>query len=204
MYTPYFCLISSYLLGSIPVGLLLGKCFGVDVRRSGSANIGATNVSRLLGKKLGLATLIGDALKAVLPMVVAGRLLAGHPQGELWIMLCGGAAFLGHLYPLYIGFKGGKGVATALGVFLYLDPLAVLIVFGIFVGIVARWRYVSAGSITAAALMPGLLWLLGASPAKIALGLAIALLIWLKHRTNIGRLLRGEEAKWGTPAPNTQ
>ena len=198
----YLYLLLSYLIGSMPTGFVIGRFSGVDIRQQGSTNIGATNVSRILGKKLGLITLIGDAIKAVVPMALAGRLLTGEPQLEMWVMLCGAAAFLGHLYPIYLKFKGGKGVATALGVFLYLNPLAALIALLFFIGIVANWRYVSAGSMAASALMPPLLWIMGAGQYKVLLALTIGVLIWLKHWTNIKRLLRGEETKWGGTAKN--
>ncbi|MCK5233119.1 MAG: glycerol-3-phosphate acyltransferase, partial [Desulfobulbaceae bacterium] len=130
----YFLVLLAYLIGSIPCGLLVGKCVGVDVRQLGSGNIGATNVTRLLGKKLGIVTLAGDVCKALPPMILASVLLkdaAGESLG-VWVAICGFAAFFGHLYPVYLKFKGGKGVATALGVFLFLCPLAVLIDIVIF------------------------------------------------------------------------
>jgi glycerol-3-phosphate acyltransferase PlsY len=187
----------SYLIGSVPVGLLLGKTLGVDVRTKGSANIGATNVSRLLGKKIGLLTLMGDALKAVLPMALAAWLLHGQQILETGVLLCGAAAFLGHLFPIYLKFRGGKGVATALGVFLYLKPLAVLLVVPIFAVIVVRWRYVSVASLAASAAMPAILYILGASEPTVLLATVIAAMIWFGHRTNIRRLRQGEESKWG-------
>ncbi len=186
----------SYLVGSVPCGLLLGRLKGVDVRLAGSRNIGATNVTRQLGKTLGLLTLLGDAAKGVLPMLLVARLLAGRADVELWVVASGGAAFLGHLFPLYLGFKGGKGVATALGVFLYLNPLATLIDVLIFVGVVYNWGYVSLGSLTAALMMPGLVWLLTGSLPFSLLAVGIGVLIWAKHHENIGRLMRHEEKSW--------
>ena len=197
----YLLVIGSYLIGSIPFGLVLGKVAGVDVRGAGSGNIGATNVARLAGKKLGALTLVCDALKAVLPMLVAGRLLADGSQRELWVALCGGAAFLGHLYPVYLKFKGGKGVATALGIFLYLAPVAALIDLLLFAGVVYNWGYVSLGSLTAALLMPGLVWLLSGSLSNSLLALAIGVLIWDKHRDNIDRLMKHEEKSWRKEPP---
>ncbi len=192
----YLLIIGSYLIGSIPFGLVLGKVAGVDVRAGGSGNIGATNVARLVGKKLGVLTLICDALKGLLPMLVAGRLLENGSQLELWMALCGGAAFLGHLYPLYLQFRGGKGVATALGIFLYLAPLAAVIDLLIFIGVVYNWGYVSLGSLTAVLMMPGLVWLLTGSASKSLLAFAIGVLIWVKHRDNIVRLIKHEEKSW--------
>jgi len=188
--------VCSYLIGSIPFGLVLGKLKGVDVRLGGSRNIGATNVTRQLGKGLGILTLLGDTGKGLLPMLVVGSLLNGLANAELWVVFSGGAAFLGHLYPLYLGFKGGKGVATALGVFLYLDPLATLIDVLIFVGVVFNWGYVSLGSLSAALMMPGLIWLRTGSLPYTGLATAIGVLIWCKHHENIGRLRRHEEKSW--------
>lgn len=192
----YLLVIGSYLLGSIPFGLVLGRVAGVDVRAAGSGNIGATNVARLVGKKLGSLTLVCDALKAILPMLAAGWLLENGGQRELWVALCGGAAFLGHLYPLYLRFRGGKGVATALGIFLYLAPAAALIDLLIFIGVVYNWGYVSLGSLTVALLMPGLVWLLSGSVSNTVLAFAIGVLIWVKHRDNIARLRKHEEKSW--------
>lgn len=192
----YFLVIGAYLIGSIPFGLVLGRVAGVDVRAAGSGNIGATNVARLVGKKLGALTLVCDAFKGILPMLVAGRLLEESGQRELWIALCGGAAFLGHLYPLYLKFRGGKGVATALGIFLYLAPMAASLDLLIFVGVVYNWGYVSLGSLTAALLMPGLTWLLTGSVSNTVLASGIGVLIWVKHRDNIVRLRKHEEKSW--------
>ena len=122
-------IVFAYLVGSIPTGLLLAKAFGgVDIRESGSGNIGATNVYRTLGRKVGLLTLVGDCLKGVIPVVAAKCL--GMP--DMWIAAVGLAAFLGHVYTVFLGFKGGKGVATALGVFLAVSPLAVLVALAVF------------------------------------------------------------------------
>ncbi len=192
----YLILLAAYLVGSIPFGLVLGRLAGIDVRAAGSRNIGATNVTRLAGKKLGALTLLCDALKGVLPMVAAARLLPESGGRELWVTLAGGAAFLGHLYPLYLSFQGGKGVATALGIFLYLAPVAALLDLLLFIGVVSNWGYVSLGSLTAALLMPGLVWLLYGSASKALLALGVGALVWLKHRENILRLMRGEEKGW--------
>ena len=192
----YLLVIGSYFIGSIPFGLVLGKVAGIDVRESGSGNIGATNVARLVGKKLGGLTLICDALKAILPMLIARRALSPGANLELWVALCGGAAFLGHLYPLYLKFRGGKGVATGLGIFLYLAPMAALIDLLIFVGVVYNWGYVSLGSLTAALLMPGLVWLMSGSVSNSLLAFGIGVLIWVKHRDNIVRLIQHKEKSW--------
>lgn len=189
----YFLVIVGYLIGSIPFGLVLGKCLGIDVRSAGSGNIGATNVNRLLGKKMGAVTLLADAGKAVLPMLAAARLLQGEPNVQFWVAATGGAAFLGHLYPLYLKFKGGKGVATALGIFFYVQPLAVSLCIVVFVVVIRIWGYVSLGSLIAAALMPALVFLLEGPGHKAYLAVVVAALIWLKHISNIRRLINHQE-----------
>lgn len=188
----YVFIIIAYLVGSIPFGLILGKLAGIDVRQGGSGNIGATNVTRLVGKKIGVATLFFDVAKGFLPMIAAG----GMGASDNTILSCGLAAFVGHLYPVYLKFRGGKGVATALGVFLYLDPLAVVFCIISFVAVVYFSGFVSIGSLTAAALMPLLLLVLHGSRNTIWCALFIALLIWFKHRENIVRLIRKEEKSW--------
>lgn len=196
MTTSVVLLVASYLIGAIPFGLVIGKLAGKDVRKEGSRNIGATNVSRLLGKKLGFATLVCDCLKGFLPMAMAARILEGMPEGEVWVALCGIMAVVGHMFPVYLGFKGGKGVATGLGVFLYLSPLAILISLGVFVASVALSGFVSVGSLLASGLMVIWLWLLGQSKVTMMTAAVVAALIWLKHHENIGRLLKGEEKSW--------
>jgi len=195
----YLFLFLAYLIGSIPFGLVFGKAMGVDVRQSGSGNIGATNVTRLLGKKLGIATLIADTGKALVPMLLVQWFYRGADDPalrEFWVALCGGAAFLGHLFPIFLKFKGGKGVATALGIFMLLEPGAMLISLAIFIGAVSSRGYVSLGSLSAAALLPLWIWLLNGPTLHITLAFFIALLIWYKHLENIKRLLQGKEKAW--------
>lgn len=186
----------SYLVGAIPFGLLVGRLVGADVRLAGSGNIGATNVGRLLGKKLGVLTLICDVAKGFLPVLGATLVLPATVDKDLIVMLCGLATVVGHMFPLYLKFKGGKGVATALGVFLFVSPWSILISLFIFIVAVAGSGYVSVGSLTATALLPLWLWVLGASPESQMVAVVIILLIWFKHRSNIGRLRRGEEKGW--------
>lgn len=185
----YLAIFLAYLAGSIPFGLLLGKLAGVDVRDSGSRNIGATNVTRLAGKKFGVFTLILDAAKGLLPMLVA----SGAGVAANTVLLCGAAAFVGHCYPVYLRFRGGKGVATALGVFLFLDLIAVAGGVVIFVAALALSGYVSLGSMLAAATVSLLVFLQYGSGPYFYLALFVTGLICLKHHENIGRLLRGEE-----------
>jgi len=184
--------ITAYLLGSIPTGLLLAKAVGVDIRSSGSGNIGATNVYRTLGRGVGVLTLLGDSLKGVIPVVVAGHL----GMSDSWIAAVGLAAFLGHIYTVFLGFKGGKGVATALGVFLAVSPAAVGAVLLIFVAVVWKWRYISLASITAAVAMPGMVAVFDSRPPMVVMTVIVAALVVWKHRENIKRLREGTENKF--------
>ena len=190
---PALWMLLAYLLGSLPVGLLLAKVKGQDPRKAGSGNIGATNVMRTSGKALGTLTLAGDVLKGLLPTALAMR--AGEPQ--FLVAAVALAAFVGHLFPVYLGFRGGKGVATALGVFMALSYLAVLIDIAVFACVLYAWRYVSLGSLVAAALMPVLLLALKAPAAYVLLCLAVMLLIFAKHAKNISRLMAGTESRMG-------
>ena len=184
---------ASYLVGAIPFGLILSRGRGVNIREQGSKNIGATNVSRLLGKKLGFCTLLLDIAKGYLPMSVAGLLLGEDSSRDLVIGLCGAASITGHMFPVYLGFKGGKGVATGLGVFLYLAPQALLFCLVVFVTAVWLSGFVSLGSLLAsAAILPGL-YFFDEPSWKVSLAAFVVVMIWLKHYQNIGRLLSGTE-----------
>ncbi len=189
--SPYLLIAFAYLLGSVPVGVLLAKLKGTDPRTVGSGNIGATNVMRAAGKTTGALTLVGDALKGLLPIAVA--LILG--ESRLIVAAVGLAAFLGHLFPVFLKFKGGKGVATALGVYLGLDPFAVLIAVIVFVLSILKWGFVSLGSLLGVAVMPFLLYLFNAPHQYIYLVLIIGVLIFIKHRENIRRLIAGTESK---------
>jgi glycerol-3-phosphate acyltransferase PlsY len=184
--------IAAYLLGSVPTGLLLGKALGVDIRTTGSGNIGATNVYRTLGRGVGFMTLVGDCLKGLMP-VLAARWF-GLP--DFWVAAVGFAAFFGHVYSIFLSFKGGKGVATALGVFLGASPLAVLAALGVFAIVMVKWRYISLASISAAAAMPLIVAVIDQRPLIIVMTLLIAALVIGKHRDNIGRLRAGTENKF--------
>jgi len=186
----------SYLIGALPFGLFIGKLAGADVRKEGSGNIGATNVSRVLGKKLGAVTLCCDVLKSYLPMLAAHKLLAGQANADLWVAVCGLVAVVGHIFPLYLKFKGGKGVATALGMFLFLSPMAVGLALLCFLAAVWFSGFVSVGSLVAATVLPFILWLSGAPLSTVIICLPVTALIWLKHHENIARLRRGEEKSW--------
>ena len=191
-------LLLCYLIGAIPFGLLFSRMVGKDVREEGSGNIGATNVNRVLGKKLGILTLLCDVAKGFFPVYVASLFLPESGSVELFIGLCGLAAVLGHMFSVYIGFQGGKGVATALGVFLFFSPISIVIALVVFVAVVAISGFVSAGSLVASGIIPFVMLLLGESFSTFICALVIAALIWIKHSSNIGRLRRGEEKSWKT------
>jgi glycerol-3-phosphate acyltransferase PlsY len=187
-------LLACYLVGAIPTGVILTRLAGSgDIRQTGSGNIGATNVYRVAGRKLGILTLVGDALKGLLP--VLGLVLAGAWAQEQ-IALAAAVTFLGHLYPVYLGFKGGKGVATALGIFLVFSPLAVLIAALAFAAVLWKWQYVSLGSIIAAALVT---ILVAGFERSLPLAVAtcfISAMVIIRHRDNIRRLLAGTENRF--------
>jgi glycerol-3-phosphate acyltransferase PlsY len=185
-------IVSAYLLGSIPSGLLLAKALGTDIRNTGSGNIGATNVYRTLGRTAGVLTLVADCLKGLIPVLIAQKL----GFGDLAIAVVGMAAFVGHIYTIFLGFKGGKGVATALGVFLAISPLSVLIAFFLFLGVVLTWRYISLGSVVAAAAIPLIIAILQGNGYFIFMSTLIAALVIYKHRSNIERLRAGTEIKF--------
>jgi glycerol-3-phosphate acyltransferase PlsY len=189
-----FIALFGYLLGSIPTGLILTKLFSkADPRKTGSKNIGATNIFRTVGKTLGALTLVGDSLKGAIPIWIAIQ----WGESDLWIAASGLTPFLGHVFPIFLGFKGGKGVATALGVYLVISPIAVLIEFIIFVVIVWKWRFVSLGSITCATTIPILIaFFRSDSQLYFVLSVIIAALILYRHQSNISRLLQGTENKW--------
>jgi glycerol-3-phosphate acyltransferase PlsY len=183
---------AAYLTGSIPTGLLLGKMYGIDVRQKGSGNIGATNLYRTVGRKVGFLTLIGDCLKGFLPVVLV-KMSSLPPELAAWAGL---AAFCGHVFSVFLKFKGGKGVATALGVFIALAPRAVAIVMALFIGVMFLWRYVSLGSISAAIAMPLAVYVLGGDRLVTVITLVIATIVIIRHHENIKRLIAGTENKF--------
>jgi len=187
-------IIAAYLLGSIPVGLVLARLKGRDPRTVGSGNIGATNVMRTAGKTLGIITLLGDILKGLIPTGLA--ILYG--LSPVFVVAIGLAAFLGHLFPVYLRFKGGKGVATALGVFLALEPVAIPILLVVFIAVLLAWRYVSLGSLVGTALMPVLLLLFRAPLEYVVGSLIVGVLIYWKHRENIRRIMSGTESRFSS------
>jgi glycerol-3-phosphate acyltransferase PlsY len=196
--TPYLLLPAAYLLGATPTSLWVGRAFhGVDLRREGSGNLGATNTFRVLGWKAALPVVVFDVFKGWLP----AALFAGWAgvAGLGWSLAYGAAAILGHVFSIWAGFRGGKGVATSGGVFLAIAPWAVLISAVVFTGLVTWTRIVSVGSLGAAAVLPVAVALTphrgGTGAVLFALGLS-AFVIWA-HRSNIARLRRGEENRFG-------
>jgi len=186
----YLLVILAYLIGSIPVGVILSRAKGTDPRNVGSGNIGATNVMRAAGKVTGILTLAGDVLKGLIPVVVCKQ--TGQP--DMIVAAAGLAVFVGHLFPIFLKFKGGKGVATALGVCLGLVPYAVAIDIVVFIVVLLKWPYVSLGSLVAAAAMPLLFSVLHADELYVYMVIIMAILIFVRHRENIRRLLAGTES----------
>lgn len=183
-------IIGAYLLGSIPVGLLISKSTqGLDPRQAGSKNIGATNVMRVAGKKAAALTLIGDLLKGLLPVAVA-RFLGMSDEGLLWV---GFGAILGHIFPVYLHFKGGKGVATSFGVFLALAPLIALLALLIWIAGMSLSKYSSVGALSAFAALPFLAVLLKPEMKFILFSTIISILVYIRHKENIQRLIAGRE-----------
>jgi glycerol-3-phosphate acyltransferase PlsY len=201
----YFVVVAviGYLLGSVPFGYLLVRIFrGTDIRRWGSGNIGATNVARS-SPALGLATLLLDAAKGFVAVVFASILAPGLSAVYLHAAMATAAlcALLGHMFPIWLKFRGGKGVATGVGAFVAIVPKAVLVAICVFAALVALFRYVSLGSIVAAATLPALIYFFYVQPGlpmQSVLGAAVAasLLIIAKHHQNISRLLEGTEHRF--------
>jgi glycerol-3-phosphate acyltransferase PlsY len=189
---------AGYLMGSIPFGYLLVRMVtGEDVRASGSGNIGATNVART-SPLLGAATLVLDAAKG-LAAVLFARLAFSGPHRHLLMATAALCAVLGHLFPIWLKFRGGKGVATSLGAFVLLTPKTILCLVGLFLLVAVAFRYVSLGSVAVAAAFPLLAWALNEyrEPLELAIiAMVSALVIW-RHRQNIGRLAAGTESKLG-------
>ncbi len=194
----------AYLLGSIPFGYLIVKAGdGDDIRERGSGNIGAANVARNAGPVAGVLTLLLDAAKGYAAVLIAERWTHGS-NNTRWMMAAAIAAVVGHMFPVWLGFKGGKGVATSLGVFLPICPEAVAAAAILWILVVAFWQYSSLGSVVAAAALPVLVYLFyapgHAPPAYVTLGtIFVSLLVLAKHRSNMERLIAGEEPRLKTP-----
>jgi glycerol-3-phosphate acyltransferase PlsY len=196
--SPLIVIAIAYLLGSIPFGYLIVRFGGGDdIRERGSGNIGAANVARNAGMVAGVLTLLFDAAKGYAAVAIASH-LAPVSDAPRWMMAAAIAAVVGHMFPVWLGFQGGKGIATSLGVFLPICREAVLAAVVLWILVVAFWRYSSVGSIVAAAAMPVFVYLLyaprHAPPGYVTLGtMLIAVLVLIQHRANIERLIAGDE-----------
>lgn len=192
--TPVLALSLGYAVGSIPFAFLLGRLVrGIDIRRAGSGNVGAANVLRTTGVPLAVCVLLLDAAKGAAGVLWVSRLIGGDAAPAL----AGLAAVVGHIYPVWLRFRGGKGVATAAGVFSVLAPLAIGPAVAVFVATVWMTRYVSLGSILATLALGPLAWTTGATPEAVATAGAVGMLIVFRHRANIGRLREGTERRIG-------
>ena len=190
--TRIIIVVVAYLVGSIPFGyLIVRRKIGADIRQTGSGGTGATNVSRRAGKAAGVLTLLLDAAKGSVAVLIARAL-----TGDDWVIAVAAiAALVGHIFPVWLGFRGGKGVATGVGIFLVFAPVALLCAGAVFVAIVALTRYVSLGSIVAATLIPVFVWLLSDSRPLLIAAIVGAALIVFAHRGNIQRLASGTESR---------
>ena len=209
MHMPLILLILAiaYLLGSIPFGYLLVRVFrNQDIRSTGSGNIGATNVARSGAKGLGVLTLLLDLLKGVAAVLLAAHFAPRTAAGPSDLMVGAAlAAVLGHVFPVWLGFRGGKGVATALGVFLVLTPAVAVAAVGVFLLLALTTRFVSLASIAAAAVIPVFAMLFVADRSPVYLGgvIFLSLLVIVKHQANISRLLQGRESRFGAKVPTS-
>lgn len=189
--------VAGYLLGSLNSSMIVGKFYGIDIRKHGSGNAGTTNTLRTLGKKAALFALIGDMLKGIVAYLI-GLSLYGEPIGG---MIGGLAAIAGHNWPVYFGFKGGRGVLTSLAVLLMMDWRIALLLLGVFIVVVAITRYVSLGSMIGAALFPFVSLAFGRDTVNIIFSAIIGIMIIVLHHDNIKRLLAGKESKLGAKKP---
>ena len=193
---PLFWIAAAYLLGAIPTGYLAGKWTrGIDLRQHGSGNLGATNTFRVLGAKVAAPVMLFDVLKGFVP---AGLFPLWDGEGAWgWTLAYGAAAILGHVFSVYMRFRGGKGVATAAGVFLALAPVAVLAAFAVWLVTLKVGRMVSLASILAAVVLVAVLAFTAERPEVLGLGVAVAAFVIFSHRANIRRIARGEEYRFG-------
>ncbi len=191
----------SFIIGSIPFGLIFTRGTGIDLRNTGSRNIGATNVLRSVGKLPAILTLLFDGLKGAIPVIICKYILStSNPEmssGELWISAVGLVAVLGHMYSIFLGFKGGKGVATGIGVIAAYSPSVSLILIGIWITVAVVSKYSSLAALVSVASLPVIYIVQGSSLIKISFGIILAALIIYKHKENIINLLEGKESKVG-------
>jgi acyl phosphate:glycerol-3-phosphate acyltransferase len=191
--------LGAFIIGAIPFAFLLGKVLGgVDIRKVGSGNVGATNLARTLGLGKGIAGLLLDAAKGVAAVLIA-RFAAGSGGGSLLELLAGGASILGHMYTPFLGFRGGKGVATGAGVFGALSPAALLVAIAVFILALALTRIVSLASMLAALSLPIAVILVHGGGSTALAALLIGALVIARHRENLVRIVHGDEARLGSP-----
>ena len=196
-YWIFVLIISSYLIGSVPFGALISLNIAkIDITQRGSGNIGATNVARELGIRWGLITLALDLIKGFLPAYIFNLYFSDFPSFEIGLSIVSMSTLLGHQFSLFQRFRGGKGVATALGIFLAISPISAIITISIFIIIVYISDYVSLGSLLASCAMPLVLLISGAPKIMIIISILIAIMIFFKHGGNIQRLLNGDERRW--------
>jgi len=200
MTRPLLFILLSYLWGAIPASYIAGRMRGVDLRAHGSGNLGATNTFRVLGAKVAAPVMVFDILKGFFPVFLFSRLGWDGSGDWRWGLAYGAAAIIGHVFPVYMGFKGGKGVATSAGVFLALAPLAVGVGLLTWLVVLRATRMVSAGSVSAALVVMVILLLpFSHVPAEVKiLGCAICLFVVFAHRSNIQRILNGTESRFGS------
>lgn len=188
----------AYVLGSIPFGKIVAEKVGrIDIRKRGSGNIGATNVARELGLQWGFVTLLLDLLKGFIPVIAFAQY--GPENGLTYgagVSSVGLCALLGHQFSIFQSFRGGKGVSTALGVYLGISPLVCIPAILVFIVVVYKWDFISLGAMISAGAMPFLLWICGQTWPVIAMSLVMVSLICFRHKENIQRLIRGEENRW--------
>lgn len=199
---PLLLVVLAYVAGSIPAAAIAGRLHGVDLRKQGSGNLGATNVVRVLGWKTGIAVFLFDAAKGALPVLFFPQWTASSLDPRILALTYGLAAIAGHVRPVFLKFgKGGKGVATASGVFIALAPVPMLIAFGVFVVVVLVSGYVSLGSLISALVLPAALaFTVGVRSPMFVVSVVLATFVFWTHRANIGRLRRGEEHRFGRRA----
>lgn len=188
--TEALAVVCAYLLGSLPSGYLAGRARGIDIRTVGSRNVGATNVFRTLGKSIGIAVMAADIAKGVAAVVLA-RILTD----DAWPLVAAGAAIAGHVWPAWLRFRGGKGVAVGGGAVIALIPLVALVLVPIWLGIVATTRYVSLASIACAVALTPVVWLVGSSTATVIFAALVSIAVLVRHRGNMVRLARGTEMR---------
>ena len=193
--TVLLLVLAAYLMGSIPTSYLVGRLHGIDLREHGSGNLGGTNAYRVMGLAAGVPVVLVDVAKGVIPAYFFPS-WDGAALGDL-ALLYGLAAITGHVWSVFMSFRGGKGVATGAGVLVVLAPTSALIGLLVWIGVVSITRYVSVASISAASLVPLSAWLTDETTSTVLFCAAIAMFVWWTHRDNLGRLARGEENRFG-------